>query len=323
MNLLVTGATGFIGGSVARHMHASGHRIYALHRQPAQAASLRAEGFVPLLGDLADLDPLPLPQVDAIIHAGAIINDGTADTYRLVNVQSTARLAAWAQAQTPPVRLVYISSVGVYGELADQPADEDTPCRPVNDYEFTKLAAEHEVRAAASRGLPAVIIRPTWVYGPGDRKNLKLFRLIDRGRFPLIGSGKTLLSPIFSEDLAAGIALAAISTKALGQTLIMGPPVPVTLLDLCSATAQSLGKPAPHRHIPLALAISAAWLTELLWRVLPGNPPLSHRRLLFFTRSQTFSSGRASELLGFAAHIGLREGTQRTADWYKQQGWLR
>jgi dihydroflavonol-4-reductase len=322
MNFLVTGATGFIGNTVARHMLASGHRVYALHRRPAQAASLGAEGFMPIIGDLADLDLLPLPQVDAIIHAGAIINNGTHETYRLVNVQSTAKLAAWARSQTPPPRLVYISSVGVYGELACQPADEQTPCRPVNDYELTKLAAEQEVLAAASRGLPTVVIRPTWVYGPGDRKNLKLFQLINRGRFPLIGSGKTLLSPIFSEDLAAGIALAAISPKAVGQTLIMGPPVPVTLLDLCSAAAQALGKPAPHRHIPLALAFPAALLAELLWQVLPGIPPLSRRRLLFFTRSQTFSIARAAELLNFTAGIGLTEGMQRTADWYKQRGWL-
>lgn len=322
MDLLVTGATGFIGGTVARHLAGAGHRIHALHRRPEQAAALADAGFIPLSGDLADLDPSTLPRVEAIIHAGAIINNGSPDEYRRVNVESTARLAAWALGQTPPARLVLVSSVGVYGELARQPADEETPCRPVNDYEVTKQAAEQEVLAAADRGLPAVIVRPTWVYGPGDRKNFKLFRLINRGRFPLIGSGRTLLSPIFSEDLAAGIALTVTRPEAVGQTIIMGPPEPVTLLELCSAAARALDKPAPHRHIPLALAMPAALLLELFWRVLPGSPPLSRRRLLFFTRSQTFSSARAERLLGFKASVSLAEGMQRTAAWYRQQGWL-
>ncbi len=324
MDLLITGATGFIGGTVARHLTGAGHRIHALHRRPEQAAALAGQGFIPLLGDLADLDPSNLPRVEAIIHAGAIINDGSPEAYRRVNVESTARLAAWALGQMAPPRLVLVSSVGVYGELAHQPADEDTPCRPVNDYEITKLAAEQEVRAAAGRGLPVVIIRPTWVYGPGDRKNLKLFRFINRGRFPLFGSGRTLLSPIFSEDLAAGIALAVTRPEAVGETIIFGPPVPVTLLELCAAAARALDKPAPHRHIPLALALPAAVLAELLWRVLPlpGSPPLSRRRLLFFTRSQTFSSARAERLLGFKARVSLADGMQRTATWYHRQGWL-
>ncbi len=322
MEVLVTGATGFIGATVARRLAEAGHRIHALHRRQEQAAGLLAAGFSPVQGNLADLDVATLPRVDGLIHAGAVINNGGPGEYQQVNVDGTTRLAEWALRQSPPPRLVLISSVGVYGALATQPAVEDSPCRPENDYEVTKLAAEQVVRTAAGRGLPMVIIRPTWVYGPGDRKNFKLFRLIHQGRFPLIGSGRTLLSPLFSEDLAEGILRAATSTEAVGQTIILGPTAPVSLLELCAAAADALGKPAPGRRIPLALALPAAVAAEFLWKFLPGSPPLSRRRLLFFTRSQTFDVTRASRILGFQASTSLSAGMHRTATWYRRQGWL-
>jgi nucleoside-diphosphate-sugar epimerase len=323
VDVLVTGAAGFVGGAVARHLAAGGHRVFGLCRRGAQSAALAGMGITPVLGDLVNPDPATFPPVDAVVHAAAILNDARPDLYRRVNVDGTRMLAEWASIQgARRPRFVLVSSVGVYGHPAALPADEATPCRPTNIYEETKLAGEEAVRALAERGLPAVIVRPAWVYGPGDRKNLKLFRMIDRGRFPMIGRGETPLSPVFVDDVAAGIALAATLPGVAGRTFILGPPGPVPLADLCRAAAGALGRPLPRLAIPLPLARVAAVAAEALWRVLPGTPPISRRRLLFYTRPQVFSIDAAWRILGYRPAVGLDEGMRLTVDWYRREGWL-
>ncbi len=322
MDVLVTGAAGFLGSAVARRMAADGHRVFGLCRRGDQSSILAGCGVTPVLGDLLLPDPATFPPVEAVVHAAAILNDAPPDDYRRVNIEGTRMLAEWASTRPRPPRFVLVSSVGVYGHPATLPADETTPCHPTNVYEETKRAAEELVGALGKQGLPAVVVRPAWIYGPGDRKNLKLFRLIGRSRFPVIGDGSTPLSPVFVDDVAAGIALAATHPGAVGRTFILGPQSPVPLVDLCRAAAAALGRPFRRLPVPLSLAYPAAWALEALWKFLPGTPPLSRRRLLFYTRPQVFSIEAAWRILGYRPRVGLDEGMRLTVDWYRKEGWL-
>jgi len=326
VRVLVTGATGFTGGHLARTLAARGDTVRALVRDPRRGADLTAAGVELAPGDLTDRAALDRAArgVEVIYHIAAIYRQaGLPDAaYRAVNaaaVRSVIEAAANAGAR----RVVHCSTVGVHGDIEHPPANETAPLRPGDIYQVTKVEGEAIARAAAEdTGIEVTIARPTGIYGPGDRRLLKLFRGVARRRFVVLGDGKIYYHLTYVDDLVEGFRLCAEVTAAAGRTYILAGAEVTTLEELIARVAEAAQVPPPRLHLPVWPFWTAGAICEALCTPLGVEPPLYRRRVDFFTKSRAFDISRARTELGFAPKIGLNEGIRRTLAWYKQEGWL-
>jgi len=210
----------------------------------------------------------------------------------------------------------------VHGDVQTVPADENAPFAPGDIYQETKLEAELLARERIDAGLPGTIFRPQGIYGPGDARFLKLFKMISNGAFRMIGSGEVLYHMTYVADLVDGIILCGDHPNALGQTFVLGGPRYTTLRELSETVSRTVGKPIHRGHIPVAPVMAAAVACEWLCRPFGIEPPLYPRRLDFFVKDRAFSIAKAQRELGYQPKVDLDEGLRRTFEWYRQAGWL-
>ena len=328
MRLFVTGATGFIGSRLALAATEQGHAVVAsgMAETPAareNAEELRRAGIelrIEALDEAARASEA-LAGVEAVIHLAAAQHEMNVPDahFRKVNVEGSMALLAAARSAGVG-RFVHGSTIGVYGE-SEGTVDESTPPAPSNIYGVTKLEGERAVLAAAN-GLPVVAVRISEVYGPGDRRLLKLFRAVKRGRFFHIGPGENLHHAIYVDDLVRGLLLAARHPGAGGEVFVLPGKDAVTTNQMVDAIAAAVGARAPTLRMPLAPFMAAAIVLETVLRPMGIQPPLHRRRMDFFRKSFRLNGAKAAARLDFRPEIGFREGAERTARWYERNGLL-
>jgi nucleoside-diphosphate-sugar epimerase len=326
VKVLVTGATGFTGSHLARALALKKTPgVRALVRDPAKAQDLAASGIELVVGDLRSPATLAaaVAGVDIVYHVAAIYRSaGVApDTYRAVNRTAVGNLVE-AAAVAGARRVVHCSTVGVHGDVDRPPANEDAPLKPGDIYQITKLEGEQVAREAADRcGIELAIVRPSGIYGPGDRRLLKLFRNVVR-RFPILGSGEIYYHLTYIDDLVEGFQLCGAHPAAAGRTYILAGGEVTTLNDVMKLIAEVAGVRPPAIHLPVWPFWVAGALCEAICVPFGIEPPLYRRRVDFFTKSRAFDITRARAEIGYAPRVGLREGITRTLAWYREHGWL-
>jgi len=325
MNALITGGTGFIGSRLALACLERGDRVrvLGLENSPAEASNrrqLERRDASVTLASVTDGDAVDraLDGIDVVFHLAAAQHEMNVpdEHFRVVNQQGTERLLE-ASRRGGVRRFVHGSTIGVYGSL-EGTISEESPCKPDNIYGETKL--EGETAVLAQDGLPVVVIRIPEVYGPGDRRLLKLFRAVDRGRFLLIGSCENAHHPIFINDLIDGLLAASCADAAVGEVLLLPGRDVVTTREMATAVAQAVGRRAPRLRLPLAPFAVMAALMEATLRPIGVQPPLHRRRLDFFRKSFQLAPEKSRRLLGFEPVVGFGEGADRTARWYREAG---
>ena len=326
LRALVTGATGFTGGHLATGLARRGYQVRALVRGALRAAELRARGIEIALGDLVDVPSLRAAAhgVDVVYHIAAIYRQaGLPDErYRAINATAVRSIIEAAKAGGAR-RVVHCSTVGVHGDVERPPATEDAPLRPGDVYQRTKVEGEAIARqAAADTGMEVVIARPTGIYGPGDRRLLKLFRGVARRRFVILGSGEIYYHLTYIDDLVEGFRLCGEVPAAAGRTYILAGGDVTTLNGLVALIAKEAGVAPPALHLPVWPVWIAGAACEAVCAPFGIEPPLYRRRVDFFTKSRAFDISRARHELGFSPGVDLRQGIARTLAWYRQEGWL-
>jgi nucleoside-diphosphate-sugar epimerase len=326
VQVLVTGATGFTGSHLARGLASGGHDVRALVRDPARAAELQASGVELVTGDLRDPAVLAtaVAGVDVVYHIAAIYRQAGVSraTYQAVNATAVRQLIE-AAAAAGVRRVVHCSTVGVHGDVEHPPANEDAPLKPGDVYQVTKLDGERQAReAGAHLGIDVTIVRPTGIYGPGDRRLLKLFRGVARRRLPILGSGEIYYHLTYIDDLVEGFRLCGEHPAAVNRTYILAGGEVTTLNELVAMIADVAGVPPPTLHLPVWPFWIAGALCEAVCAPFGIEPPIYRRRVDFYTKSRAFDITRARQELGYAPKVGLRDGITRTLDWYRQHGWL-
>jgi nucleoside-diphosphate-sugar epimerase len=313
VRVVVTGAQGFVGRYLVAHHARRGHAVAAFD---VAAPAERLPGVTYLAGDVrepASYAPA-LAGADLIVHlASAHLQVGPPESFFWsVNVESLRPLLEAAR-DAGVKHFVHTSSVGVHGSLERVPGNEDAPIRPENLYERTKAAGEERVRQflpdAAEMGV--TIVRPAWIYGPGDARTEKILRAIGKGRFVMFGSGANWRHPIHIDDYLAGMDAVTLNPASYGRTYILAGPEPVTARGLVAAAERATGGRVRLR-VPLAFGYAAGLAAERAGKLLRMSPPISRRTLAFFTNQNWFDTSRARRELGFAPAIGLDDGFRRT-----------
>ena len=324
---LVTGATGFTGSLLTRRLVARGVRVTALTRPGSSIAHLAGIDVTWIRGDISDGDVIAgaMRGMHYVFHLAAAYRTARLpeSEYERVHVTSTLRLAEQAARVAGFRRFVHVSTIGVHGDVDDPPGDESSPIRPGDSYQRTKAAAELRIRSFADgEGLPCTIIRPCGIYGPGDRRLWKLFRIAKFGVFPIIGRGRGLYHLIHVEDLVAALLLAAVHPDAVGQTFIAGNRDWTTLEQMVRTVGRALDRRVRFVHLPAAPFVVLAGACEAVCRPLGLEPPLHRRRIGFFTKDRAFDTSKLRRTLGFTPARGNEDGLEETARWYVNHGWL-
>ena len=325
--MLVTGAAGYTGTALVRHLVSAGYPVRALVRTPEQARTLEACGAETIMGDVRDRSVLEqaVRGVRTVYHLAAVFRRaGVPDSeYRSVHVDATRDLIE-CSAAAGVRRLVHCSTVGVHGDVDRAcPASEEAPLHPGDVYQQTKLEGEIVARAAAARtGLAVTIVRPGPIYGPGDRRLLKLIGGVARRRFLVVGDGSPRFQLVYVEDLAKGLVLAAETPSAIGRTYIITGNEAPTLNELVEEIAE-VAHVRPFRlHLPVWPFLLAGALCEAICIPLGIEPPIFRRRVRFFTNNRWFDTSRAQRELGYTPKTRLHEGLARTLSSYRQLGWI-
>ncbi|MDP8237129.1 MAG: NAD-dependent epimerase/dehydratase family protein [Candidatus Erginobacter occultus] len=325
-NVFVTGATGFLGGHLARTLARRGYSVRALVRRPGRGTIGEEPGIELIEGDLARPEDVLAASAgcSTFYHIAALYRSAKEpdSVYHDVNVGGTANVLEAARRHGPD-RVVHCSTIGVHGDVAEIPAVENSSFRPHDVYQRTKLEGELLARAAAREGMPVTVFRPAAIYGPGDTRFLKLFKSVNTGRFRMFGSGQILYHMTYVTDLVAGIILCGEHPAAEGETYILAGPRYTTIAELVAVVAQALGRPVPRGRLPLRPLQLAARACELICRPLGIEPPLHRRRLDFFTVNRAFSIEKARRELGYRPQVDILQGCRLTARWYRENGLLK
>lgn len=304
MKLLVTGASGFVGGAAVSRARSLGWAVRGIGRRAGADPGYHAI-------DLArpfDLDFSP----DVVVHAAARSSPwGSRREFEAQNIDATRHVLDFCSTHGRP-HLVHISTAAVLyrGEhqfdLDEQAAP---PEQPINDYARTKLAAERLVRAYAGGWC---ILRPRAVFGPGDTVVFpRILRALARGRLPVITSDRPVLGDVIFIDTLADYILRAAERRATGVYHVTNHE-PVEIYAFLGRICAGLGLPPPSRRISAARALLLAGAVEAVYRALPflGEPPVTRFGVSVFAWSKTFDARRTRRDLG-PPSVSLEEGLQR------------
>jgi nucleoside-diphosphate-sugar epimerase len=307
----VTGATGFIGGHVARHLVSRGLEVLALHRRSSEPPPLDGVRWTTIEGWESSGETF-----DALIHVAAVRHRHGVPPgeYGRQNVALTRRLLASARGRAG--RFVDVSSIAVFGWPETLPIDDDFPFRPVGPYGRSKVETEELVRES---GIPYAIVRPSITYGPGDTNGMidKLFRLVAAGRYRLVGGGRSRVQLVYVDDLALAIAEVACREGIDGAEFTCTYRDPISMRDLSETAARILGQRLPRVSVPLPVARLAALgfeaLEALRFPFAAGEPPVTREKLQTVTVDRCYEIRRMREILQWEPPTGYEEGLRKTA----------
>lgn len=324
--VLITGGLGFLGSALVTEFAAAGFDTRIFSRVGRRAASfMHPSGYPITWGDIRDREAVnrAVRGVNIVVHTVSNFREAKTDRDAYpINVGGTDNVLE-ACARHRVERVVLCSTIGVHGNVADVPATESSPCNPGDIYQETKVEVERRARIfEQERKIPVCILRPASLYGPGDLRMLKLFRMIQRHRFVMMGRGDAHFHPAYIDDVARGFLLAATHRNAPGETFIIGGDGYLPLRDLIEAIARHLHVRPPRIHLPLAPVELLARACEAVCRPFNIEPPLHRRRMSFFRNNRGFSIAKAQRLLGYQPRVSLDEGLERTIAWYESRGLL-
>lgn len=321
--ILITGATGLVGRHFARRAVDAGYDVQALVRSHSDRSALDGlpVGFVD--GDLAKPETLPsaLAEADIVVHAAAHVGDwGPPEKYRAINVVALEHMLVAAERQRRLERWIQISSLGVYPARHHYGTDETVPpdLGGLDGYTQTKAEAEILInRHVREHGLPAVILRPGFIYGSGDRHALtRIVEKIEAGKMKFLGRGDKLLNNTSVENLCDAILLAMEKPGITGETFNIRDERLVTREEFINTVADYLGKPHP-RHVPERLGRVLVGPIETLarWRGRQTPPLLTRAQIKFMTLNLDFSIAKAKRVLGYRPQVDFREGIIAALDY--------
>jgi len=320
---LLTGATGFLGGHVARALVEEGWHVRALVRSdPSAARLLRGVPLEPFRGDLSDKTDLAEAArgCEAVVHVAGIVKARTLEEYREVNLRGTARLVEAARRSAPEAMLVSISSQAAAGPaIAGRPVAPADRARPVSWYGTSKYEGEQAVQARWSG--PWVVLRPGVIYGPGDPGLLTYFRMAAAGWIP-VPAAQSRIQVGSAERIALAIARAASRPDLSGSLAFLCDPEPVTVGGLAERIAALPLRKARLFPVPAPLVRAAGLAESVRERVTRKSRPFNADKARELLAGEWLCVAGLGQELSLPEPVMLDEGLRATWNWYGREGWL-
>lgn len=325
--ILVTGGNGFVGRHLVSALQERGDDVRVLALPSEETSWLESRGVAVYRGDVRKPETLvaPVLGVHGVVHLAAMMDVWRPmDHYWAVNVTGAENVCRAALAAGVH-RLVHMSSSSVYGMALGRPADEGFPLTPFHDpYPVTKAEGDKAVqRMHAEEGLPAVIVRPDQIFGPGD--HLHFAHMADglhAGRGVIVGSGSNAVPFIYITDAVQGLLLGLDEPRAVGQIYNIANDQPLTQQELLQAIAHEIGARPPRLHLPYRALYTAGYAAER-FATLTGSthrPPVTRLGVAFIGTDNRHAIGKARRELGYEPRVPLRDGIRRAATWYLNRG---
>lgn len=319
---VVTGAAGEVGFQVTKLLAESGSPVTAMVRASSDRTALNKLEVNIVEADLSDQASLERAFAGAygVFHIAAVYRepDLTDEMFFEVNAKGTRRVFEAAISQGVK-RVVHCSTGGVLGDIKNPPGSHLTPYSPGDVYQRSKVEAEKiALEYFRSEKIRGAVIRPAMVYGPGDTRHLKLFRMIAKKRFVHIGAGKQSVHFIDIRDLARGFVLAMEHDEVNGEIYHIAGGRPMEFKEAVNTIAAELGVPTPKIHIPALPVQLLGSLCELICAPFGIKPPIYRRRVDFFTKSRHFDTEKSKNEIGFTAAKSFKEEVRETIAYYRE-----
>ncbi|MCF6325017.1 MAG: NAD-dependent epimerase/dehydratase family protein [Gammaproteobacteria bacterium] len=324
--IAVTGATGFLGSHLTTRLIDEGYQVNILARDEGKAKKLANQAVNIVIGDIADPEAAKrlCEGCQYVVHLVSNFRtaSGPPESYRQINVDGTKNIYN-AAADAGASRFVHCSTIGVHGSVKVSPATEETEFAPGDLYQETKLEAEQYVTGQAGKtAMELVVVRPTSMYGPGDMRMLKMFKMLKKRTFFKVGPCQENFHAVYIDDIVDGF-IKAIETPGIDkEKLLIGGSDYLPLEDYIDVVARAVDAPPPRFRFPYPLFYYAAIVCEKIFTPFGIEPPLHVRRVRFFKNNRAFNIDKARRVLGYAPKVSLEEGMKRTAAWYKENGYL-
>jgi len=337
MKILVTGASGFIGSHLVERLVREGYSVRALVRESERVGRdffenrqdcidvLNRLGVEIVYGDLLDCESLKraVESVDWVFHLGAIARPMAIPDklYFEVNEKGTENLLGVCSNEGVK-RVVVMSSVSAVGPSRDgKPVNEESECRPVDVYGWSKLAQEKVVEKFVDKGLDVVVLRPPMVFGPRDIEMLRLFKAVDKRFFPLSSNVKGI-EFLYVENLVEACLLGMLKSRS-GEKYHVTNGEHYSINDIISGIEKGLGKRVIGVKFPKEVFVVGGWVVEIVFRMIGKHPPFRHDTVEWMSEKFWYSdSCKIERELGYVGRVGLEDGVRRTVGYYRGKGWV-
>ncbi|MSP26090.1 MAG: NAD-dependent epimerase/dehydratase family protein [Myxococcales bacterium] len=324
LKVMLTGASGFVGGRLRDALLDAGADVVAIVRKsspkPTRGRSVMAEYERP--DELAELLLREKPEL--LIHVAGATKGVSYEDFARANVTPTRSLIVAAERAHPELRrFVLVSSLAAYGpSTAARPCTETDEPAPIEYYGKSKLEAERVLATEAKR-VPFTILRPSGVYGPGDADYFNLFREVARGRNVYFGNRRRWFSALYVDDCVRAIVAAALSEKTKNQGYFLCDGRPITWQTFQEEIVRTSGKSVRTLDLPEALVGMAAVGGELLSRI-DHKPRLFNRQKALMSKAEAWTCrhDKAQHDFGYQPAVPLEDGVRLAWLWYQQQGWM-
>ena len=325
MKALITGATGFLGGALARRLKNMDWDVTALGRNSSELKKLEAQGIRAVQANLEDSQAIinACKDQDIVFHSGALASDwGRAEVFYNSNVLGTQNVIRGCQ-EHHVKRLVHVSTPSIYFgfEPRINVKESDPLPAPVTEYARTKRLAEGEVDKAFADGLPAVTTRPRAIFGPGDQTILpRLIDRLQRGILRVIGDGQNVADLSYVENVVDALLLCAESpNNTLGKKYNITNGEPIQMWSMIEKLCERLDLKFPTQRLPYPFVDTVAGMMEFIYKILPGQPepPLTRYSVAMISISTTLDISAAKKDLGYQPRVSIEEGFEEFVKWWK------
>ncbi len=330
IKFLVTGATGLVGSHLVEYIAKHGYKIRCFVRPSSDVSFLETIKNVEIVqGDLTRAVSIEkaVKGMDIVFHCAAMVSDwADRETMVRTNVGGTENLIQ-ACLKSKVKRMVMISSLAVLGMDEQIDTDETAPYVYTGDnYNYTKIESEKKVlEAYREKGLPVVIVRPPYIYGPRDRQLLpRVVKFLKEGKFKFIGTGENPFSLVYVKNFVTALALLCDNDKAIGQIYHITDGHDITRKEFIGKLASKFGYPMPTVHVPVQVAKIACPVLEFINKATRSHkPPLLNKfKMKFMHTPLTFDISKAKNQIGYKPSVPFDKALDETVEWFKKNEYL-
>jgi len=323
---VVTGGSGFVGSHLVDLLLLKGHEVHCIVRETSNLRWLKGKPIKIFKTGLMNKEALKpiLQNADYLFHVAGVVKAKKEEGYFKGNVETTKNLlSALVETKNKIKRVLIVSSQTASGPSRNgKPVTEADECKPITRYGKSKLQEEITARSFMDK-LPITIVRPPAVYGERDTEILQLFQTFNKGLMVLIGFDEKLVSLIHVVDLVEGIYLAAINENSAGETYFISSEKFYSWDEIGKIIKEVMGKGAIKIRLPHFLVYSVAAIIEFIYLFSKEAATFNIEKARDFVQKYWIcSSEKARVDLGFVPKIQLKEGIQRTIEWYRENNWL-